>query len=76
MVNALKVFGYIWLTVAGFIILSGMVSIWMESGFSAVQELMSPYNITAWLIRIIILASGIATLMWSQKLQDSREVTK
>lgn len=43
--------------------------VWMNGGFSAVIELLSPFNIVNWLVTVITLAPGIAALMWAEKLR-------
>ena len=68
-IRILKGFGYVWLTLAGILIVIGIVGVWMKSGFSGVQELLSPFNILNWLVTVITLAPGIAALMWAEKLQ-------
>lgn len=65
----LKGFGYVWLTLAGILIFIGIIGVWMKSGFSGVQELLSPFNVANWLVTVITLAPGIGALMWAEKLQ-------
>jgi hypothetical protein len=50
------VFGYIWLTAAVFLILAGIIGTWMKGGFSAVQELLTPFNVVNWIVTVITLA--------------------
>ena len=68
-IKVLKGFGYGWLTLAGVLIFIGIIGVWMKSGFSGVQELLSPFNIANWLVSIITLAPGIGAIMWAEKLQ-------
>jgi len=65
-----KVFGYVWLTLAGILILIGIVGVWMKEGFSGVQELLSPFNIANWLVTIVTLAPGVGLLMLSERLEQ------
>lgn len=65
----LKVFGYLWTTLTGLVILVGIAGVWMKSGFSAVQDLLSPFNVVNWLVTAVTLAPGIASLMWAEKLK-------
>lgn len=44
----LNVFGYIWLSCAVLLILAGIAGTWMKGGFSAVQDLLSPFNVVNW----------------------------
>lgn len=67
-IYALKVFGYIWVTLSFIVILVSLAFVWMKSGFSAVQEIMSPYNLINFIVTAITLAPGIAALMWADKL--------
>ncbi len=64
-----SVLGYVWLTLAGFLILIGIAGVWMKEGFSGVQDLLSPFNIANWLVTIITLAPGIGLLMLAEKLE-------
>jgi hypothetical protein len=73
-IKVLKGFGYVWLTLAGIVIFVGIVGVWMKSGFSGVQELLSPFNILNWLVTVVTLAPGIAALMWAEKLQTKLNV--
>jgi hypothetical protein len=65
----LKVFGYVWLTAAVILILIGIVGIWIKGGFSAVQELLGPFNIINWIVTIITLAPGLGAIAWAEKLK-------
>lgn len=64
-----KVLGYIWLVLAGLLILAGIVGVWMKEGFSGVQELLSPFNVVNYIVTIITLAPGIGLLILSEKLK-------
>lgn len=64
----LKVFGYLWVTAGALLILLGMAGTWMKGGFSAVQELMSPFNIINWIVMVITLAPGLGALAWAKNL--------
>ncbi len=41
----------------------------MKGGFSAVQELMSPFNITNYIAIVITLAPGLGALAWADRLK-------
>jgi len=71
----LKGFGYVWLTLAGLLILAGIVGTWMKGGFSAVQELLSPFNIVNWIVTFITLAPGLSALAWAEKLKIKSMLT-
>ena len=68
-IKILRGFGYVWLVLASIFILIGIYGVWMKSGFSGVQELLSPFNIVNWLVTVVTLAPGIGALMWADKLQ-------
>jgi len=69
-ITTCKVLGYIWIALALLLILTGIVGVWMDEGFSGVQQLLSPFNIGNWIVTIITLAPGMGLLMLSKKLQD------
>ncbi|MBM3358725.1 MAG: hypothetical protein FJY54_13500 [Betaproteobacteria bacterium] len=71
----LKVFGYVWLTLAVLLILAGIAGTWMKGGFSAVQELLSPFNVINWLVTVITLAPGLGALAWAEKLKARKPIT-
>ncbi len=68
-VVVLMVFGYAWLTVAALLILAGIFGTWMKGGFSAVQELISPFNIVNYVAIVVTLAPGIGALAWADRLK-------
>ena len=68
----LKTFGYIWLTAATLLILAGIAGTWMKGGFTAVQELLSPFNVVNWIVTAITLAPGIGALVWADKLKAKK----
>jgi hypothetical protein len=70
----LKVFGYIWLTAAVILILAGIAGVWMKGGFSAVQQVLSPFNIINWIVTVITLAPGLGALVWAEKLKTKSRV--
>jgi hypothetical protein len=72
----LKVFGYIWITLGVVLILIGIVGTWMKGGFSAVQGLMSPFNVINWLFMVITLAPGLGALIWAEKLKNKHILRK
>jgi len=69
-VVVLKAFAYVWLAAAVLLILTGIVGTWMKGGFSAVQELMSPFNIMNYIAIVITLAPGIGALAWADRLKS------
>ena len=71
-----KVLGYIWLVVAGLLILVGIAGVWMKEGFSGVQDLLSPFNVVNYIAMVIILVPGIGLLKLSEKLQSKVQTRK
>lgn len=71
-----KVLGYIWLVVAGLLILVGIAGVWMKEGFSGVQDLLSPFNVVNYIAMVIILVPGIGLLKLSGKLQSKVQTRK
>ena len=65
-----KVLGYVWLVLAGLLILVGIVGVWMKEGFPGVQDLLSPFNVANYVVTIVTLAPGIGLLILSGKLQN------
>lgn len=65
----LKVFAYIWLTAAVLLIFAGIAGTWMKDGFSAVQDLLSPFNVVNWVVTVITVAPGLGALAWAEKLK-------
>jgi hypothetical protein len=66
----LKVFAYVWLTAAALLIFVGISGAWVKGGFSAVQELMSPFNIVNYIVMAITLLPGIAALTWAGRINS------
>jgi len=62
-IAVLKVFGYVWVTLGVIAILIDTVGTCMKGSFSAVQELMSPFNVVNWVVMIITLAPGFGALV-------------
>jgi hypothetical protein len=71
-ITILQVLGYIWIILAGLLIFAGIVGTWMAGGLSAVQELLSPFNIANFIATLITLAPGLGALMWAAKLREKR----
>lgn len=63
-----RVLGTIWLVLASILILIGIVGVWMERGFSGVQNILSPFNVLNWAVTLVVLAPGIGLRLLSDKL--------
>jgi hypothetical protein len=68
----LKAFGYIWLIAAVILILVGLYGIWLKGGFSAVQEILSPFNVINWVATLITVAPGLGAIAWANKLKEKQ----
>jgi hypothetical protein len=73
-VKALRAFGYVWLVLAGLLILVGIIGVWMKEGFGGVQTLLSPFNIANWFVTVLTLAPVIAALMWADKIEARHRI--
>lgn len=71
-IAVLKVFGYVWVTIGVIAILIGIAGTWMKGGFSAVQDLMSPFNVVNWVVMVITLAPGFGALAWAKNLAEKQ----
>jgi len=65
----LKVFAYLWLVAATLFVVAGIIGVWTKGGFSAVQELLSPFNIANVVVTVLTLAPGLAALAWADHLK-------
>ena len=75
-VVVLRVFAYLWLIAASLLILVGIVGTWMKGGFSAVQDLMSPFNIVNYVAIVVTLALGLGALIWAENLKSKLTISK
>jgi uncharacterized membrane protein len=71
-----RVLGYLWLAVAGVVIVMGFIGVEIKGGFSAVQKLLSPFNLPNLVVTLITLAPGIGLLIivdiFRQKIKSKR----
>lgn len=58
-----QVLGYLWLTVAGIMIVTWLIGVEIKGGFSVVQKLLSPLNLPNLVVMLISLAPGIGFLI-------------
>lgn len=71
-IKALRIFGYVWVTLAVLFILVGIYGVWIVDGVGGVQELLSPFNLTNWFVTALTLAPGVAALVWANQLVARR----
>ena len=71
-----RVLGYLWLAVAGVVIVMGIIGVSIKGGFSAIQKLLSPFNLSNVVVTLITLAPGIGLLIiadiFRQKIKSKR----
>jgi hypothetical protein len=71
-----RVLGYLWLAVAGVVIVMGIIGVSIKGGFSAIQKLLSPFNLSNLVVTLITLAPGIGLLIiadiFRQKIKSKR----
>lgn len=70
LIAALKIFGVIWVFLALVLIVVSLIFVWMNSGFSEVQKILSPFNLINWLVTVITFAPGVAAIVWAGKLSE------
>jgi hypothetical protein len=71
-----QVLGYLWLAVAGVMIVMGIIGVGIKGGFSVVQKLLSPFDLPNLVVTLITLAPGIGLLLIAdilrQKIKSKR----
>jgi hypothetical protein len=72
MAKVLKVVGYIWLTLAGALILASYATIVYKDGFGRLAEILSPYNFWNVFAVMLTLAPGLLCLWGADRLADRR----
>lgn len=68
-----KTLGYLWVSLACLVILAGTIGVWIKEGFSAVQDLLSPFNIWNFILMAVLLAPGLGFLTLSSKIKRKME---
>jgi hypothetical protein len=61
----LRLLGYVYLFLSIIFILTNLYFIWVDEGFYAVQEILSPFNIINWVVTILTIAPGYLLLIAS-----------
>jgi hypothetical protein len=70
--KALKILGYVLLTIGVGIIFLGLLGIFLADGWKAVTEVMNPFNFSNVIMMAITLAPGLSLIAWGDKLQSKR----
>lgn len=68
--GALRIFGHLWLVLGCLLVMAGIAGVWSKGGFTAVQDLMSPFNFANYIAIVVTLAPGIGALVWSDKIRQ------
>ena len=68
----LRGFGIVWFTLASLFIAANLILVWYHEGFSAVQEIMSPFNIVNFIAVIVTLSPGIGAYFLAECLEQRR----
>ncbi len=55
---------------AGLFVMANLVFIFMNEGWSKVQEIMSPFNLVNFVVMIITFAPGYGLMVWSDKIGE------
>ena len=58
--------GYILLYSAAAVVLGSLIMIWVNEGFSAVQEIMNPYNVVNFIATVLVLLPGLGMIKLSE----------
>jgi len=67
MIRAARIFGRVWLALAFALILLGYGATWYLHGWSALQEMLSPWNIRNFIAVGVTVAPGILALKWADR---------
>jgi hypothetical protein len=67
--NACKAAGYLWLVMAGFILLVGIVGTWITEGVSAVPGSLSLLHVANWVVLLVAILPGLGLLLLASKLK-------
>ena len=70
--STFKVLGILWLALGALLIIIGIIGTWMHGGFSAIQRLMSPFNLANDLAIFVTLGPGIGALLLSRWLHEKQ----
>lgn len=69
LIGGLRVFAYIWVTLAALLVLVGLGGIWMKDGFFAMLAIMSPWNVLNFIVMAITFVPGVGALICANKLE-------
>jgi hypothetical protein len=70
------VIGKVYLFLASLFIIVNLVFIFLNEGFGKIQEIMSPFNLSNFILTMITLSPGLGLMMWSDKIKKKTEETE
>lgn len=76
MTKFLKVFGYLWISLGGIVIVLGFIGAWISGGFGAVQELLMPTNFVNYIAMLVTLAPGLLALHWASSRESKHGISE
>jgi len=65
-----QVLGYLWLAVAGIVIVMAITGVGPKSGIPAIQKLLGPFNLPYLFVALLTLAPGIVLLILADRLKQ------
>jgi hypothetical protein len=72
MIKAARILGFVWIGLAGAIVLFGYAMIWYMRGFGALQEVLSPFNLINYISVLLTFAPGFGLLVLGDWLERRR----
>jgi len=64
-----RVLGYLWLAVAGIVIIMGITGVGPEEGFPVIEKLLRPLGLPYLFVALLTLAPGFVLLILADKLK-------
>ncbi|WGI22300.1 hypothetical protein [Amylibacter sp. IMCC11727] len=72
MARVVTVLGWVLLAGGGALVLLGLAGIAVKEGLWAALQMLSPFNVSNFIVTAITLAPGIALITWGQKLKEKQ----
>ena len=66
----IRVLGIGYCILAGLFVMANLVFIFMNEGWSKIQEIMNPFNLINFVVMIITFAPGYGLMVWSDKIEE------
>lgn len=68
----LIIVGYGWTGIAAALILIGYAMIWINRGFGALAEILSPFNVVNFVAVLVTLAPGLLAIHYGRKIANKK----